>query len=80
MDKTHTANRDTTPFVVRVRHRDGETRDHTVGAVIDASGTWSRRNPLGTSGLPAMGEDEFDTVYVVTVPTIGKPTVLRLKY
>lgn len=36
---------------------DGETRDHTVAAVIDASGTWSTRNPLGTSGLPAIGEN-----------------------
>ena len=56
MDKTHIRNRDTTPFVVRVEHRDGEIRDHTVAAVIDASGTWSTRNPLGTSGLPAIGE------------------------
>jgi len=56
MDKTHTRNREATPFVVRVEHEDGETRDHTVAAVIDASGTWSRRNPLGTSGLPAIGE------------------------
>ncbi|WP_104045126.1 FAD-dependent oxidoreductase [Arthrobacter sp. ZGTC412] len=57
LDKTHIRNRDTTPFTVRVEHSDGETRDHTVSAVIDASGTWSRRNPLGTSGLPAIGED-----------------------
>jgi thioredoxin reductase len=57
LDKTHVRNRDTTPFTVRVEHEDGETRDHTVAAVIDASGTWSRRNPLGTSGLPAIGED-----------------------
>ncbi|TAP41061.1 FAD-dependent oxidoreductase [Arthrobacter sp. S39] len=57
LDKTHVRNRDTTPFVVRVEHQDGETRDHTVAAVIDASGTWSRRNPLGTSGLPAIGEE-----------------------
>jgi pyridine nucleotide-disulfide oxidoreductase/FAD dependent oxidoreductase len=57
MDKTHSRNRDTTPFVVRVEHADGGTRDHTVAGVIDASGTWSRRNPLGTSGLPAIGED-----------------------
>jgi hypothetical protein len=57
MDKTHIRNRDSTPFVVRVEHADGETRDHTVAAVIDASGTWSTRNPLGTSGLPAIGED-----------------------
>ena len=57
LDKTHVRNRDTTAFVVRVEHADGETRDHTVAAVIDASGTWSTRNPLGTSGLPAIGED-----------------------
>jgi len=31
-------------------------------------------------GVPAMGEDEFDTMYIVTVPTIGKASVLRLKY
>lgn len=57
LDKTHVRGRDATPFVVRVEHQDGETRDHTVAAVIDASGTWSRRNPLGTSGLPAIGEE-----------------------
>ncbi|VXB95412.1 FAD dependent oxidoreductase family protein [Arthrobacter sp. 9AX] len=57
LDKTHVKDRDTTAFTVRVEHADGETRDHTVAAVIDASGTWSRRNPLGTSGLPAIGEE-----------------------
>ncbi|MFE4194929.1 FAD-dependent oxidoreductase [Paenarthrobacter sp. NPDC056912] len=57
MDKTHVRHRDTTPFIVRVEHAAGEVRDHTVSAVIDASGTWSTRNPLGTSGLPAIGED-----------------------
>lgn len=56
MDKTHLRDRDTTPFTVRVEHNGGEIRDHTVCAVIDASGTWSTRNPLGTSGLPALGE------------------------
>jgi broad specificity phosphatase PhoE len=30
--------------------------------------------------VPPIGEEEFDTVYVVTVPTIGKVSVLRLKY
>jgi hypothetical protein len=30
--------------------------------------------------VPLMGEEEFDTLYVVTVPTIGKASVLRLKY
>jgi thioredoxin reductase len=57
MDKTHVRDRDTTPFIVRVEHDGGEVRDHSVAAVIDASGTWSTRNPLGTSGLPAIGEE-----------------------
>ncbi|BAS16431.1 monooxygenase [Arthrobacter sp. Hiyo8] len=57
LDKTHVRDRDTTPFVVRVEHADGEIRDHTAAAVIDASGTWSTRNPLGTSGLPTIGEN-----------------------
>jgi broad specificity phosphatase PhoE len=30
--------------------------------------------------VPPIGDEEFDTVYVVTVPTIGKVSVLRLKY
>ncbi|QDW30150.1 flavoprotein [Arthrobacter sp. KBS0702] len=56
MDKTHSRGRDTTPFLVRVEHADGKVSDHQAAAVIDASGTWSTRNPLGTSGLPAVGE------------------------
>lgn len=34
----------------------------------------------GGADVPEMSEDEFDTVYIVTVPTIGRPSVLRLKY
>jgi phosphohistidine phosphatase SixA len=30
--------------------------------------------------VPPIGDDEFDTLYVVTVPTIGRPSVLRIKY
>jgi len=30
--------------------------------------------------VPPMGDDEFDTMYIVTVPTIGRAQVLRLKY
>ena len=56
MDKTHSRDRDTTPFLLRVEHAGGEVRDYRAAAVIDASGTWGTRNPLGTSGLPAIGE------------------------
>jgi 2,3-bisphosphoglycerate-dependent phosphoglycerate mutase len=30
--------------------------------------------------VPEMGDEEFDTLYVVSVPTIGKASVVRLKY
>ena len=30
--------------------------------------------------VPPIGEEEFDTLYVVTVPTIGRASVLRMKY
>jgi NADPH-dependent 2,4-dienoyl-CoA reductase/sulfur reductase-like enzyme len=70
LDKTHVRERDSTPFVVRVQHADGETRDHAVAAVIDASGTWSTRNPLGTSGLPALGEDAAEGRISVPLPDV----------
>ena len=56
MDKTHSRGRDTTPFLLRVEHAGGEVREYRAAGVIDASGTWDLRNPLGTSGLPAAGE------------------------
>ncbi len=34
----------------------------------------------GVESVPPMGDEEFDTMYVVTVPTIGRASVLRLKY
>jgi broad specificity phosphatase PhoE len=30
--------------------------------------------------VPPMADEEFDTIYVITVPTIGKVSVLRMKY
>ncbi|UZX01415.1 NAD(P)-binding protein [Arthrobacter sp. CDRTa11] len=70
LDKTHIKGRDNTPFVLRVEHADGETRDHTVAAVIDASGTWSTRNPLGTSGLPAVGEEAAEKRISAPLPDV----------
>ena len=59
VDKARTPDRGDRPFVVRVQDvATGEVTDLTARAVIDASGTWSRGNPLGGSGLPALGEAE----------------------
>ncbi|MFC9975670.1 FAD-dependent oxidoreductase [Spirillospora sp. NPDC127200] len=57
VDVTRTIDREQRPLLVRVRHADGRVEDITARAVIDASGTWGRTNPLGHSGLPATGED-----------------------
>ena len=38
------------------RRADGVERRVLARAVIDASGTWTRPNPLGSGGLPAAGE------------------------
>lgn len=54
-DRMKNAQRDEAPFVVRVEDADGE-RDLLAHAVIDASGTFGQPNPLGASGLPALGE------------------------
>ena len=55
-DKLATAGRAERPF--RVRWRDAAGAEHTVRAraVIDASGTWSAPNPMGTDGLAVPGE------------------------
>jgi Pyridine nucleotide-disulphide oxidoreductase len=56
MDKVRTPGREAEPFVVRVQGADGQEREVQARAVIDASGTWTQPNPLGASGLPALGE------------------------
>jgi hypothetical protein len=57
MDKTRTVGRDGRPYLVRTV-RDGQVVDLRARAVIDASGTWGRSNPLGPAGLPALGEEK----------------------
>ncbi len=58
MDKTRTVGRAQRPLLVRVRTADGALSDVAARAVIDASGTWSGPNPLGSSGLALPGEAE----------------------
>lgn len=57
IDKTRTLGRSRHPLVVRVATDNGVV-DYRARAVIDASGTWHQRNPVGASGLPAAGEAE----------------------
>lgn len=54
-DRMKDAQRDDVPFVVRYEDGDGE-HELLAQAVIDASGTIDTPNPLGASGIPAIGE------------------------
>ncbi len=69
VDKVVSHGRETRPFVLAVASREGARRD-LARAVIDASGTWTTPNPLGASGLPAMGEAEFADRIAYGVPDI----------
>jgi hypothetical protein len=55
-DKVRTTDRDARPFVIRTVAPDGSESEHLARAVIDASGTWNRPNPMGANGLPPLGE------------------------
>lgn len=58
------------PFVIRFRDGVGEHR-MLARAVIDASGTWSRPNPIGVDGLPASGEVEGRELISYGIPDVG---------
>jgi hypothetical protein len=55
VDKLKDAGREEAPFELIVKEA-GEERRYLASAVIDASGTWTRPNPLGAGGVPAQGE------------------------
>ncbi|WP_369370255.1 FAD-dependent oxidoreductase [Promicromonospora sp. Populi] len=65
-DRSRSLGRERLPYLVRVTTGPAEgasaglvgaVEEIRAQAVIDASGTFERPNPLGTSGLPAMGEE-----------------------
>ena len=55
IDKLKDAGREDAPYQLVVE-QDGEERRYLARAVIDASGTWTRPNPLGSGGVHAAGE------------------------
>jgi NADPH-dependent 2,4-dienoyl-CoA reductase/sulfur reductase-like enzyme len=70
VDKVRSPGRDQLPFLVRVRDHGGRVRDLQARAVIDASGTWTQPNPLGASGLPALGEADAGAQVAYGLPDI----------
>lgn len=70
MDRTRSAGRATTPFVLRVRGADGGVSEVAARSVIDASGTWRSPNALGSNGLELMGLPDIRDFVVGALPDV----------
>ncbi len=68
-DKVKTRGRAEAPFLIRAEQQ-GRPMTWRARAVIDASGTWSTPNPLGASGLPAIGEREHAEHIAYGIPDV----------
>jgi len=66
--------RENDPFAVHVEGPAGRER-LLASAVIDASGTWTRPNPLGADGYPALGETENAHRITYGIPDLNDPAV-----
>lgn len=69
MDRTRSAGRERTPFLVRVQTVDG-IQELTGRSVIDASGTYGTPNPLSSSGLAPLGEADHDGRVLHALPDV----------
>jgi hypothetical protein len=67
LDKSRSLDRGLRPFLVRLTTPSG-TAEVLARAVIDASGTWEQPNPLGGSGLKALGEEEAEAAGLLVGP------------
>ena len=56
LDKVKDGGRGSAPFQLHTLTVDGLEAFIEARAVIDASGTWHKLNPMGANGLPALGE------------------------
>ncbi len=76
-DKMKSPGRDAAPFLVTTRSSNGEESTIVARAVVDASGTWTRPNPIGTSGQPAIGETALSDRISYGIPDVLGETRLR---
>ena len=70
-DRTSSRGRDARPYRVRTVDAAGEVQDVLASAVIDASGTWDRPNPVGAGGLPALGEEGVASFLTGPLPDVA---------
>jgi thioredoxin reductase len=66
--------REDDPFAVHVDTSSGRERI-LARAVVDASGTWTTPNPLGSDGYPALGEREASDRITHGIPDLEDPAV-----
>lgn len=69
-DKMKDSGRDEAPFMLHVAYADGHEALIEARAVIDASGTWRQPNPLGSTGLAAIGERQNQDRIAYGIPDI----------
>ena len=69
-DKMKDGDRESAPFVLRIRAADGSEETVEARAVIDASGAWHKQNPLGADGLPALGEKQLRQRIFYGIPDV----------
>jgi len=70
VDKIKNEGRDDAPFVLTVQRPDGSEEPFLARAVIDASGTTTTPNPLGASGVPAIGERQLADHIFYGIPDV----------
>lgn len=70
LDKMKNEGRDLAPFVLTIEHPDGSEETVLARAVIDASGTYTKPNPLGTSGILAPGEKPAAGKILYRIPDV----------
>jgi len=68
-DKMKDARRDEQPFELVVE-ADGRREHVLAAAVIDASGSLSEQNPVGSAGIPAIGEEQLADRIAYGVPDV----------
>lgn len=69
LDKMKTMGREELPFVIQVLQND-EVKLFEARTVIDATGTWSSPNPIGSGGVYAVGEVESRDHVFYGIPDI----------
>jgi len=78
LDKMKTSGRDKLPFVIQVL-QGNEVNQFEARSVIDATGTWTSPNPIGSGGVYAFGEVENRDKIFYGIPNILEEHAQRYK-